>query len=458
MYTLPRKDWDTRCYHAAVLLHLMHDPIQVQEAQGLVSDYGKPYLEIANPIAPDDLPPIRMPMPLMEDVTEHDRIELLQFYQDTLEANDREWHDIRVNYEQTREQNIQKLNDLNEGIAEWALNQLNIETSKQQLDRIISENDNNMIKVSMERSQFIYGWKVYEAMGDAVNEHTPYVVMHMCWVAFDKTPAVDISRRLHWEKHAFSVYSRFMLSEYLHPEQKETPDFLHDILSIVSQSPEILIDKKARYTKSMSIYQLLVRLELDTLLCDERVLDPILCTLLSYHYQDMEMIYNKAFEIWERKLHLGHGQKTSHSMLWGLFVFCLNSGQTSDFYKVIQDLFIKDRNAKDIPSSLLAPIQVFHDLYLCEGCYFYDYMFQFVQYTDDENAPLPISMDQYGFIHQDDTEDLITNINEIQAKPLGMSVLMGVSKQEKLVSNQMYYSTKKAKALIRHCLMKSKKE
>lgn len=455
MYALPRIDWDTRCYHAAVLLHLIHDPMQVQEAQGLVLDYGKPFLEIANPIAPNDLPPIRMPMPLMKDITDQDRNELLEFYQDTLEANDKAWYAIRVRYETTREENIQKLEVLEEGLAEWALTQLTrTETTKQQLDRISTENDNRMIQVATEHHQYIYGWRVYEAMGDAVNENTPYAIMHMCWIAFDKTPSVDISRRSHWERHAFSVYSRFMCSEYLHPEQKDTVDFLHDILSIVSQSPEIVIDKKARITKAMSIYQLLVRFDLDTLLCDERVLDPILCTLLSYnHYQD---VYNKSFDIWKRKLFIDNKRKkrasTSYSMLWGLLILCLRVGKIEDFNRVIQCLFAKEDDK--VPSSLLAPIQIFHDTYLCNECYFQGYMFQFIEYTDDENATLPIFMDQCGFVYP---EGLMPNINEVQAKSFSSSVLMG-KQQEASVPREMFYSTKKAKALIRHCLMKSKEK
>ncbi|KAG1084163.1 hypothetical protein G6F42_021904 [Rhizopus arrhizus] len=296
-----------------------HDPKQSQEAQGLLSDYGKPYLEIANPIAPNDLPPIRMEMPLMNEVTEQDQFQLWMFYQSALSGSDEEWHNTKLAYEELRKENmeaIQQHEEEGDGVKDWALTQLQIETKKQQVDRISTDNDNTMIFVAVNNSQFEYGWQVYQAMGDAVNDATPCIVMHLCWVAFRQIPIADISRRTSWENRAWTVYSRFMCSEYLHPEENEAPGFLHDILSIAANSPEIVIDKKARYTKAMSVYNLLVRLHFDKLLCDDRVLEPILCTLLfecKGSPSNIVMMSNKGFEIWNRKLEIAHSSVRTSS-------------------------------------------------------------------------------------------------------------------------------------------------
>ncbi|KAF1799481.1 hypothetical protein FB192DRAFT_1387004 [Mucor lusitanicus] len=468
MYALPRREWDTACYRTAVLLHLLQDPKQSQEAQGLLSDYGKPYLEIANPIAPNDLPPIRMEMPLMHEVTEQDQFQLWMFYQSALSASDEEWHNTKLAYEKLRKENMEALQHHEEeegdGIKDWAMSQLQIETKKQQVDRISTDNDNTMIFVAVNNSQFEYGWQVYEAMGDAVNDATPCIVMHLCWVAFRQIPIADISRRTYWENRAWSVYSRFMCSEYLHPEENEAPGFLHDILSIAANSPEIVIDKKARYTKAMSIYNLLVRLHFDKLLCDDRVLEPVLCTLLSEckgSPANIVMMSNKGFEIWNRKLEIAHSSvRTSYSMLWGLLVLALKSGQ-ADLDKVLVQLLEKDMN--DVPSSLIAILQTLHDQTMCDGCYFFDYMFRRIEFTDSSKETSAILVDKFGFVYDGERSQGFldqqpvwrTNINELQATSISMAVKMGVAKQEELVPKQMYYSTKKAKALVRHCLKRS---
>ncbi|OAD05889.1 hypothetical protein MUCCIDRAFT_106449 [Mucor lusitanicus CBS 277.49] len=445
-----------------------HDPKQSQEAQGLLSDYGKPYLEIANPIAPNDLPPIRMEMPLMHEVTEQDQFQLWMFYQSALSASDEEWHNTKLAYEKLRKENMEALQHHEEeegdGIKDWAMSQLQIETKKQQVDRISTDNDNTMIFVAVNNSQFEYGWQVYEAMGDAVNDATPCIVMHLCWVAFRQIPIADISRRTYWENRAWSVYSRFMCSEYLHPEENEAPGFLHDILSIAANSPEIVIDKKARYTKAMSIYNLLVRLHFDKLLCDDRVLEPVLCTLLSEckgSPANIVMMSNKGFEIWNRKLEIAHSSvRTSYSMLWGLLVLALKSGQ-ADLDKVLVQLLEKDMN--DVPSSLIAILQTLHDQTMCDGCYFFDYMFRRIEFTDSSKETSAILVDKFGFVYDGERSQGFldqqpvwrTNINELQATSISMAVKMGVAKQEELVPKQMYYSTKKAKALVRHCLKRS---
>ncbi|RCI04217.1 hypothetical protein CU098_000255, partial [Rhizopus stolonifer] len=471
MYALPRREWDTLCYRIAVLLHLMQTPKQIQEAQGLLSDYGKLDLEIANPIAPQDLPPIHMEMPSMKHVTEADQFKLWMFYQAALSNSDEEWRRTQESYETLRQHHLETL-ERKGSMKDWAMEHFFLETEKQQIDRVSTDNDNTMIYVALQKSQFEYGWQVYQAMEEAVNESTPCIVMHLCWVAFRQIPIADITRRREWEHRAWSVYSRFMCSEYLHPEQSEAPGFLHDILSIAANSPESIVDKKARYTKAMSVYQLLVRLHFHKLLCDDRVLEPILCALL-YECQGapshIMSMSNKAFEIWDRKMEIMRQDNVSVyslSMVWALLVFCLKSGNQHDFEKILVFL-LKEGPIQDLPSSVLAPIQAFHDTYACEGCYFMNYMFKHIEFTDDNSGNQPVMMNQYGFLsdstqtkHKRSSSDFLehpmlrTNIQEVQANSLGMAILIGASKGEEMLSKPMHYSTKKAKAIIRHCLKK----
>lgn len=476
MYTLPRKEWDTECYRTAVLLHLMQDPKQLMDAQALISDYGKPYLEIPNPTAPSDLPPHRIEMPLMKDVTENDQLKLWMFFQAAQSKENDHWTREREAYESRRNENLKKLDEKssihsNESI-DWALEQMNIESEKRKVDRKSTENDNTMIYVAILNEQFEYGWQVYEAMGDCINEETPCIVMHLCWAAFRQIPIADMSYRSEWESRAWSVYSRFMCSEYLHPDQPEAPSFIHDLLSISARSPEVTTDKRARYTKSMTVYNLLVRLQFQRLLCDDRVLEPILCTLLYECKGTPTNIVNmcsKAFEIWDRKKDiqskLNVQQKRSpYSMMWGLLILCCKSGNENDLQKVLQDLSLNDETPP--PSSLFAPIQKFHDTFLCSmnECYFKDYMFKYVEFTDDLNTT-PVKMSEYGFIlpasgdtskieveEYNQTLSWCTNINEPQEPNITMAVIMGAAKQEKLVQKEMYFSTKKAKAIIGHTL------
>lgn len=469
MYALPRREWDTLCYRTAIALHLLQDPRQCQEAQGLLSDYGKPYLEIANPIALDDLPPIQMEMPLMNGITEQDKFKLWMFYQSALSGSDEEWHKIKLEYEKTRKENmeaIKRQEKQGQGIKDWTMTQLQLETKKQEMDRVSIENDNTMIFVAINNSQFEYAWQVYEAMGDAVNDATPSIVMHLCWVAFRQIPFADISRRTHWENRAWTVYSRFMCSEYLHPEENEAPGFLHDLLSIAATSPEVAIDKKARYIKTMSVYNLLVRLHFNKLLCDDRVIEPIHCALLyecTGSPATIVTMCNKAFEIWNRKLEIGrYNTRTSYSMLWGLLVFCLKSG-VAYLNKVLVRLAEKDMN--EVPSTIIAIIQTIHDEHICgDNCYFTDYMFHCIEFTDSEKETKHILMDKYGFLYDrepkqgflDNKQQIWhTNIHELQATSIAMAVKTGVAKQEDPVPKQMYYSVNKAKALVRHCLKRS---
>ncbi|KAI9475625.1 MAG: hypothetical protein EXX96DRAFT_540211 [Benjaminiella poitrasii] len=487
IYILPRQQWDTACYRIAILLHLMQEPHQqTQEAQGLLSDYGKPFLEFANPIAPHDLPPVRIEMPLMYHISEQDQFKLWMFYQAAFNDANEEWDRRRKRYEKERKEHLEELrrqqavkhHDTTTVIKHWAMEQFQLETRQQEVDRISTTNDNTMIFVALQNQQFEYGWQVYQAMGDAVDEDTPYIVMHLCWLAFRHIPIANMSRRTSWETRAWSVYSRFMCSEYLHPEEStEAPSFLHDLLLIASNSPEGTTGlenkrKRARYTKSMTVYQLLVRLQFDKLLCNHRVLEPILCTLLYEAKGSPNTIVqmcNKGFELWDRQQEISKRRDdSSWSMLWGLLILCVKSGCEDEFGRLLQYLIVKrERELSEdcLPSSLLAPIQAFHDRYLCyEGCYFYEYMFRAIEYTDQDHSPV-IQMDDYGFLRpsQSDTLDqqdvdfltsqqqkhaLRTNINEIQSIYLAISVTDGQEQQAK----KMYYSTTKAKAIIRHCL------
>ncbi|KAI8375321.1 hypothetical protein EDC96DRAFT_571946 [Choanephora cucurbitarum] len=484
MYALPRREWDITCYRIAILLHLMQEPKQVEEAQGLLFDYGRPYLDIANPIEPNDLPPIHIEMPLMKNVTELDQFNLWMFYQAALSNSNSEWNDTKEAFETTRQEYLEALEQEQSSIKDWAMEHLHIESRRQQIDRMSTEHDNAMIYSAIKSNQFEYGWHVYEAMEDAVNESTPCIVMHLCWVAFRQIPFADISRRKGWEERGWSVYSRFMCSEYLHPEQTEAPSFLHDILSIAANSPESTADKKARYTKTMSVYQLLVRLELDKLLCNDRVLEPILCTLL-YECKGVPShvicMCNKAFELWDRKVEILRRETgkefriSSVSIIWALLIFCLRSGDQCHFEKILQ-LLLDNDVLEDLPSSLLAPIQTYHDKYQCEDCYFTSYMFKPIAYTD-KDLKHPIYMDSFGLIHTLETsednakskrhgrplsgtfahDDLRPNIDEIQTGLIATSVIMGPAKHENMLPKQMYFSTKKAKAVVRHCLKRDQR-
>lgn len=478
MYALPRKEWDTQCYRTAVLLHLMQDPKQIAEAQALLSDYGKPYLEIPNPTSPSDLPPLRIDMPLMKDVTEKDQLKLWMFFEATQSKDNNHWNREKAAYEAKRAEHLEQ--QKRNSTIDWTLENLknlNIESEKEKVDHLSMENDNTMIYVATVNKQFEYGWQVYISMGEAVNDDTPCIVMHLCWVAFRQIPIADMSYRAEWEKRAWTVYARFMCSEHLHPDQSEAPTFIHDILSIATYSPETTTDKKARYTKAMSVYNLLVRLQFQKLLCDDRVLEPILCTLL-YECKgtptNIVNMCNKAFEIWDRKwdilirLKLHTHTRSPYSMIWGLVILCLKSGNEIDLQKVLYQLWSKHLPHGDIPSTLLAPIQAFHDKFLCgNDCYFHEYMFRRVEYTDDTTTTAKgIDMTDFGFIPSSSSGDdeiereeeysqtlsWRTNINEPQEPNIAMAVLMGAAKQEKLVQKQMYYSTKKAKAIIGHII------
>jgi hypothetical protein len=278
-----------------------------------------------------------------------------------------------------------------------------------------------------------------------------------------------------------------MCSEFLHPEQPETPGFLHDILDIVANSPE----KGARFTKAMTVYNLLVRLYFDSLLCDDLVIEPILCTILFEscrgNVTDRKSICSKAFDMLQRKEEIEAlvsvlPPSFPFSMLWGYIILCLRMGDVGHFSHMMERISQECRNNASIPpASLLAPIQTFHNYYLCHDgsscCYYFNYMFRNVRTTKHEEFTM-IQMDEFGLLTPKVTEEASgrrksviagepitfvnqvlnkrTNINEPQAPGLAMAVALGAAKGEELTQRMMYFTPNKAKVLIQHCLKVAK--
>ncbi|KAG0866630.1 hypothetical protein G6F16_009345 [Rhizopus arrhizus] len=433
MYTLPRPEWDTECYRIALLLHLMQRPRQIQEAESLLFDYGKPSLEVmVNDV------PTRIEMPWMSQVTEEDREQFWMLYQATISA-DKEWDRRKSLYEAQQRDYAHQLKTRHAGqiVQDWAREHvLHVASEREQVDQASIQNDNSMIYSAARHQQFEYAWQVYLTMRESVDEVTPALVMHLCWTAFSQIAPNKVSQRRAWEERAWSVYSRFMCSEYLHPEAPETPGFLQDILLIATHS----VERDARLTKAMAVYHSLTRFEFSSLLSDERVLEPILCSIV---YECTRAPITKmsglAFDIWQKKWRLDPA--TSLSALWGLLILCVKSGNKAHFKQVVQKM-----DSELVSPSVMAPIQTFHDMYLCRDCYFEDYMFQTIKYTD---RTLISFMDPYGFNDQQQTD-----LNEPQAIHITTAVLDGLlTKESERVQRKMYYSTKKANVILRHCLL-----
>ncbi|KAI9282218.1 hypothetical protein BY458DRAFT_583522 [Sporodiniella umbellata] len=429
MYTLPRSEWDTDCYRIAVLIHLSQRPLQTGEAEGLLLDYGQLSLEIDGE---------HRLMPEMKGVTEHDREQLWMLYQMAASA-DEEWDRRKTLYELQREQYTDRLQKRHKRMS-WHLRDWVAEhVLPEQAPASRIQEDNIMIFNAARHGQYEYAWRVYRAMSDSVDDVTPPLLMHLCWTAFKGIDESKASQRRVWETRAWSAYSRFMCSEYLHPEAPETPGFLHDLLLITTHSPE----QEARLTKAMSVYHLLDRLSLITLLADERVLEPILCTLLcECHQASANSMGQIAFQLWQKKWALD--PSTPLSVLWGLALFCLSSGNSDHFGQLLEKL---NEPSSVIVASLMAPVQTFHDLFLCneKDCYFQGYMFQTIQYTD---RTIISSMDQYGLDPQ-----RMTNINEPQALHIVTAARQGLVQNNDLPQKDMYYSLKKSRAILRHCLL-----
>lgn len=495
LYAMPRPIWNMRVYKLAITLHLMQSPKQTQQAELLIAEFGKSYMEVANPLAPTDLPPMRIDLPLR--ATQQEKYKLWMYYQAAL--TETTWGRKKEEYEKWRhEVGRRQSMRRSSSIARWALGRLNLAGNEEDLEQTNKiDMDNTMIFTALTSKQFEYGWEIYCRMGDDVNEFTPRVVMHLCWRAFSETPMMThLSRRAEWESRAWEVYGRFMCSEYLHPEQPETPGFLYDLMSITAFSAEKR--ERVRYTKTISVYNLLQRLRLDNLLADDQIVAPVLCMFLLECKGAPATIVetcHKAFKVWQTKRQLESEQSESFSLYWALSVLCTRSGNKVDFIQVLEDILeILDRHAESgeaitLPTSLLCPIQTFHDRYLrCGGhrdvdkCYFDDYIFRRVKYTNDDdskeessnNNNKGVEMDAFGFvraleIRDYDSSALVepepepiayvdhalhkrTNFQDALAINLAMAAATGALKDEKLEQRRVFITRDKAESLIHHCL------
>ncbi|KAI9272794.1 hypothetical protein BDA99DRAFT_533628 [Phascolomyces articulosus] len=423
LYAMPRPLWDMQAYKLAISLHLMHHPKQIQQAEWLLSEFGKPYLQVANPLAPTLLPPLKIDTPLMNEVTEQDKYKLWMFYQSAL--NGTEWAKEKEIYEEQRRDSNSKMRNINSSLwKDWALRRLSIETEEERIEHNKIDNDNAMMYTAVTQKQFEYGWGIYVRMGETVDEFTPRVVMHLCWRAFSDTPLMShVSLRRQWESRAWEVYARFMCSEYMHPDQPEMPGFLCDLILITAFSP----DNKDRYTKTLSVYQLLRRLELDSLLRQDQILTPMMCVFLIQCQGSPFTIVDmcqKAFDVWHVKTKLdakhrllnqelelvsdqreeeddSYGPHVMYSLYWALLVMCIKSGSVSDFCQVVQSLLLN--SGVGLPTSVVMTIQTFHDRYLCKdtNCYFREYLLHSVQYMDpivetEEDGGYEIQQDEKG--------------------------------------------------------------
>ncbi|KAG0169567.1 hypothetical protein DFQ30_003518 [Apophysomyces sp. BC1015] len=463
--------------------YTLETPKQVEEAEWLLSDYGKPFIEVTNPLALTDLPPLHIETPIMDSVTDHDRFKLWMYYQTALSGTD--WALEKDQYETKRRATLSALElqkERRRSLTDKAMRWMSMETEPERMEREKIDTDNTMIYTALRKKQFEYGWQVYAAMDKAVNEFTPRVAVHLCWRAFSETPISNVSRRIEWESRAWAVYSRFMCSEFLHPDQAETPGFLRDLLSITATSAESR--NLAKYTKVMSVYHTLERLQMNNLMRDEHVITPIFCAFLHECQGTPTTIMamcHKAFEIWHKKrdidASLDLAESNSFSMYWSLIIFSLKSGDAYDFAEILNCL---DSESTPTPSSLLAAIQTFHDRYLQCGqkanqeaeCYFDQYLFRPIKYTDDAADHQVEEMDEWGFVGQeaavtqgrrnsDMAEPMAyidhalhkrTSINEVQAGCLARAVAMGAARDENLQQKTMYVTRNKGSALVRHCL------
>ncbi|KAI8371573.1 uncharacterized protein BYT42DRAFT_73738 [Radiomyces spectabilis] len=483
MYVLPPAIWDTNCFRLAITLHLMQEPRQIAEVERLLSDYGKTHITLANPLAPFDLPPIRIDMPNMKNVADSDKYALWMYYQAA--CSETEWGKEKENYEAKSYEHAQQLKQQRHGretLKDWAMRRFKVETEQDRLQRDKIEADNTMIYISTQNHQFEYAWHVYERMGKEVDAFTPRVVMHLSWQAYKHTPIAHVSLRTHWEDRAWELYSRFMDSEYLYPNQTETPGFLGDLLSIASTT--IGVHDGAQFDKVMELYQLFQDRGYERLLSNEQVITPLLCTLIYQcrrSPQSMDSMRRKAFQIWRTKHAIdqkteGKHPSTAYSILWILLVFCVHSGDKTDFAELLVTL--SSHYVDNLPpTSLLAPIQRFHDRYLsCSHgstpCHFHHYLFRPVDSPDKDPSGY---MDDLGFVrgdsrrassassidvtslpepiaHMYETLHRRTNIHDMGAASMDAAVSFSLTNHGQWVTKPFYCPLNKAQALIRHCL------
>jgi hypothetical protein len=496
IYLLPRKLWDTAVYKMAITLHLLHEPKQIQEVESLLSDYGRPYVEVANPIAPARLPAIRIDTPLMKDVTDEDKKMMWIFYQTSLD--DTEWARAKDTYEahgaeikereekrQAEASNQRRLSIFERAIKETGKFVQQRQDTEATGESEIIQSDNAMIYTAICNQQFEYGWQTFVSMGNKVDHHTTRMAMRLCRCAFNAVPVTNVSTRFQWEQRAWSVYSRFMFSEHVDTRRQESHAFLRDILFICANSTEQ--GRHIKYKKAMKVYNLLERL--DQMLGDEYVMMPIFCIMLEECCAVPETIVyysDQAFILWKkmRDAHMRWRNEPllpSQSFGWMMTLFCLQSGSVAKFYETTK--YIEDMQ---VSPSIAAPIQYFHDTYLkCkssdeETCYFKDYLYKDTTIGPNAVVAEPdsrdIVMNEMGF-SQDNVQstepvdapkysDPIAHLRNAYKKNITISDLNGahVSKFAALGPaadrsheyRTMHYSERKAKALVRHCFMATK--
>lgn len=500
IYSLPRQQWNTEVYKIAIMLHLLKEPKQVQEVESLLSDYGQPSIEVTNPISPTRLPPIHIETPLMKDVTDEDKKMLWLFYQTSLDNSD--WGRAKDQYEIHDDERRERRNTKDAqarprgrrmSLIDWAIQGTENLMGQQNPDRCKkaeeTQSDNAMIYTAICNQQYEYGWHIFDSMGDNVDRHTSRIVMRLCRCAFNAVPVANVSTKFQWEQRAWRVYSKFMLSEHFDPRLQETHAFLRDILFICANSTER--EGKIRYTKATQVLKLLERQQLYQMTGDEYVMMPLFCILLEQCHGVPDTVVTqceRAFELWKRmqdaNMHMyKEVQPPSQSFCWMMLLFIQQSGSVSHFQVTMK--YIKDL---PLSESLVAPIQYIHDKFLsCKipdktHCYFSDYMYHDTAVGPDavakDHDEHNIVINQMGF-----TEDNVGSegsnsqgpryidpiahlknaykrnitISDHNAVHVAKFAALGPVPETILDYRTMHYSNRKAKALVRHCLVASKK-
>lgn len=498
IYSLPRQQWDTDIYKIAITLHLLAQPKELLQIETLLSDYGEPSIEILNPTAPTRLPPIRIETPLMNDVTVDDKKLLFSFYQTALDSSD--WGRVKEIYEndfaerQERRRSValEQPKVRNKGVIDWIISG----TEKMMIDSKASvknsveevQNDNSMIYIAICNSQYEYGWKLFESMGSNVNRHTGRMMMRLCRCAFNAAPVTNVSTRFNWEQRAWRVYAVFMMSEHFDVQREESHAFLRDILFICANSTER--EDNIRFSKAMQVLKLLRREKLYQMIGDEYVMMPIFCILLEQCHGVPDIVVTQcetAFSLWKEMQeanmkHFMEIQSPSQSFCWMMLLFIFLSGKMANFRDVM--VWMQDMEPSE---SLAAPIQYLHDSFLnCKipddsRCYFYDYMYHDTTVGANAVAQEPdghnILINEMGFKQDNITCDnerdgptygdpiahvrnaykMRSTISDTNAVHVAKFAALGPLVEVPLEYRTMHYSSRKAKALIRHCFMASKK-
>jgi hypothetical protein len=498
IYSLPRQKWDTDIYKIAITLHLLAQPKELLQIETLLSDYGEPSIEILNPIAPTKLPPIQIQTPLMNDVTVDDKKLLFSFYQTALDSSD--WGRAKEIYEsdyaerqgRRRSIAIEQPKARRQGVIDWIISGTeNMMIGSNFSDKNAIEevqNDNSMLYIAICNLQYEYGWKLFESMGKNVNRHTGRMMMRLCRCAFNAAPVTNVSTRFNWEQRAWQVYAVFMMSEHFDVQREESHAFLRDILFICANSTER--EDNIRYSKAMQILKLLRREKLYQMIGDEYTIMPIFCILLEQCHGVPDVVVTQcetAFSLWKemQEANIKHYKKIqppSQSFCWMMLLFIFLSGKMANFRDVL--VWMQDMEPSE---SLVAPIQYLHDAFLnCKipddsRCYFSDYMYHDTTVGTDAVAQEPdghaIFINEMGFkqdnitchndregptygdpiAHVKNAYKMRSTISDTNAVHVAKFAALGPLVEVSLEYRSMHYSSRKAKALIRHCFMASKK-